>query len=214
MSEIEFQKSKPDRGTVAFAGTRSPSLELFEQTKSTACKAALFRFRVRVGCCTGYDAAVIDGLRNIGQENYLEVFAAFGSDGRGRCRTSNYPAVWSLSWFDKGSIRWWSGGDSLTPLRNRLAARTRNVVMGADGLVVGFGYNPKGTLLAAQIAVAYGIPLYALESSVKLHDPGLGHWVRVGDLGIGTCPGFLSAKHWVWTEAQGLFDNQNQLNNL
>ena len=112
----------------------------------------------------------LDGLRCNGQEDSLEVFAAFGSDGRGRCRTSNYPAVWSLAWFDKGSVRWWSEGFPHS-LENRLAARTRNVVMGADALVVGFGYNPKGTLLAAQIAAAYGIP-HALESSVKLHDPG------------------------------------------
>ena len=212
MSEIESQKSKPDRGTVAFAGTRCPSPELFEQAKNTARLAALFQFRVRVGCCTGYDAAVVDGLRYNGQEDSLEVFAAFGSDGRGRCRTSNYPAVWSLAWFDKGSVRWWSGGDSLTPLKNRLAARTRNVVMGADALVVGFGFNPKGTLLAAQIAAAHEIPLYALEGSVKLHDPGLGHWVRVRDLD--SRPDFLGSNHWFWIKAQGLFDNQNQLNNL
>jgi len=212
MSEIESQKSKSDRGTVAFAGTRCPSPELFEQAKNTARLAALFQFRVRVGCCTGYDAAVVDGLRFNCQEDSLEVFAAFGSDGRGRCRTSNYPAVWSLAWFDKGSVRWWSGGDSLTPLKNRLAARTRNVVMGADALVVGFGFNPKGTLLAAQIAAAYEIPLYALEGSVKLHDPGLGHWVRVRDLG--SRPDFLGSNHWFWTKAQGLFDNQNQLNEL
>ena len=198
--------------SIAFAGTRCPSPELSEQAKNTARLAALFQFRVRVGCCTGYDAAVVDGLRFNRQEDSLEVFAAFGSDGRGRCRTSNYPAVWSLAWFDKGSVRWWSGGDSLTPLKNRLAARTRNVVMGADALVVGFGYNPKGTLLAAQIAAAHGIPLYALESSVKLHDPGLGHWVRVRDLA--SRPDFLGSNHWFWTKAQGLFDHQNQLNIL
>jgi predicted Rossmann fold nucleotide-binding protein DprA/Smf involved in DNA uptake len=146
-----------------------------------------------VGCAVGADAAVVAAVPLAS----LQVLAAFGPGGAGAWAGSAVSAVRAFA-ASGGSVSWWAGGGPAVPLRARLAARTRAVVAKASaGLVVFFAsLASRGSVLAAQLAAARGLPVVAFPlgfAPVQLPLLGCGSWVSAGGSGVW-------AGAWVWAQ--------------
>jgi hypothetical protein len=150
-----------------------------------------------VGCCAGADAAVLTSSAAI--PGCVRCLCAFGPGGVGAGPAS---AVAAVQFFAAagGSVYWWAGGSSALPLRVRLAARTRAVVLSASALVVFFGSpSSRGSLLAASVAASCGLPVIAFPLSFPssaLPLLGTGSWAPVDGSG-------LWADAWRWAAGQG-----------
>ncbi|MDD5319517.1 MAG: hypothetical protein PHD43_02660 [Methylococcales bacterium] len=140
-----------------------------------------------VGCCSGADAALLSAVPGFIPPSLIRCLCAFGSGGIGSGPAS---AVAQVSAFAAagGPVQWWAGGYASVPLRIRLAARTRAVVLAAGaGLVVFFSSpSSRGSLLACRCAVSCGLPVVAFPvgfSGSKLPYLGAGSWVPLGGFG-------------------------------
>jgi predicted Rossmann fold nucleotide-binding protein DprA/Smf involved in DNA uptake len=171
-------------GVVAVAGSRSlppggASLVAGVARSLVAAGASLV-----VGCAVGADTAVVSAVSPAA----LRVLATFGPGGAGAWAGSAGSAVRAFA-AAGGAVVWWAGGGPTVPLRARLAARTRAVVAEASaGLVVFFG-SPmsRGSVLAAQLAAARGLPVVAFPlgfAPAQLPLLGCGSWAPAGGSGV------------------------------
>jgi hypothetical protein len=137
-----------------------------------------------VGCAVGADAAVVSAV----PPSALQVLAAFGPGRAGAWAGSAVSAVRAFA-ASGGSVSWWAGGGPAVPLRARLAARTRAVVVEASAGLVVFFASPasRGSVLAAQLAVARGLPVVAFPlgfAPVQLPALSVGSWAPAGGSGV------------------------------
>jgi hypothetical protein len=150
-----------------------------------------------VGCCAGADTAVLASFADI--SGRVRCLCAFGPGGVGAGSASAVAAVQAFA-AAGGLVYWWAGGSSALPLRVRLAARTRAVVLSASALVVFFGSpSSRGSLLAASVAVSRGLPVIAFPLSFPgsaLPLLGTGSWVPVDG-------SVVWADAWRWAAGQG-----------
>jgi hypothetical protein len=178
-------------GVVAVAGSRSLPSGGAQLVASVAHSLVAAGASLVVGCAVGADAAVVTAV----PPAVLQVLAAFGPGGAGAWSGSAVSAVWAFA-ATGGAVVWWAGGGPAVPLRARLAARTRAVVAKASaGLVVFFGSPAsRGSVLAAQLAAARGLPVVTFPlgfAPAQLPLRGCGFWTPAGGSGVW-------AAAWVW----------------
>jgi predicted Rossmann fold nucleotide-binding protein DprA/Smf involved in DNA uptake len=178
-------------GVVAVAGSRSLPPGGAPLVASVARSLVAAGASLVVGCAVGADAAVVAAVPPAA----LQVLAAFGPGGAGAWAGSAVSAVRVFA-ASGGSVSWWAGGGPAVPLRARLATRTRAVVAEASAGLVVFFASPasRGSVLAAQLAAARGLPVVAFLlgfAPVQLPLLGCGSWVPTGGSG-----GWAGA--WVW----------------
>jgi predicted Rossmann fold nucleotide-binding protein DprA/Smf involved in DNA uptake len=186
-------------GVVALAGSRSLPPGSAQFVAGVARSLVAAGASLVVGCAVGADAAVLSsGV----PPSALRVLAAFGPGGAGAWVGSAVSAVRAFA-AAGGAVVWWAGGGPAVPLRARLAARTRAVVTEASaGLVVFFGSPAsRGSVLAAQLAAARGLPVVAFPlrfPPAQLPALSVGSWVPAGGADVWT-----GALVWVPEVVQG-----------
>lgn len=173
----------------AVAGSRS--LPAGSVPRIQSALAAMGPVPVAVGCCVGADAAVLAAL----PASRLAVFAAFGPGGQGACSLSAVGPV-GMACAAGAAVTWWAGGGLTVPLAARLAGRTRAVVSAASAGLLLFPASPssRGSWLAAQLAVARGLPVVVVPlgfhaAALPLLGPG------------GWSPSPLVPGGWAWSAA-------------
>jgi hypothetical protein len=181
-------------GVVAVAGSRSLPPGGAPRVAGVARLLVAVGASLVVGCAVGADATVVAAVPLAA----LRILAAFGPGGAGAWAGSAVAAVRAFA-AAGGAVVWWAGGGPAVPLRARLAARTRAVVANASaGLVVFFGSPAsRGSVLAAQLAAARGLPVVAFPlglAPAQLPLLGCGSWVPAGG-----SAGWAGA--WVWVPA-------------
>jgi hypothetical protein len=182
----------PGRDVVAFAGSRQISKDGAAVVAGVARAFAESGRSLVIGCCRGADAAVLSAV----PASFVRVFSAFGPAGEGAGPMSAVAPVLSFA-AAGGAVVWWAGGGSSLPLSARLARRTRAVVACASAGLVLFPSSPhsRGSWLAAQLAVARGLPVVAFPLGFApslLPLLGAGGWSRVARAGV-----FGGAWRWV-----------------
>jgi predicted Rossmann fold nucleotide-binding protein DprA/Smf involved in DNA uptake len=185
-------------GVVAVAGSRSLPPGGAPLVVSVACSLVAAGASLVVGCAVGADAAVVAAVPLAS----LQVLAAFGPGGAGAWAGSAVSAVRAFA-AAGGAVVWWAGGGPAVPLRARLATRTRAVVAEASAGLVVFFASPvsRGSVLAAQLAAARGLPVVAFPlgfAPAPLPLLGCGSWVPAGGSG-----GWAGAWVWLPTPVQG-----------
>jgi len=175
------------KGVVAVAGSRalpaSGSALVVRVTADLAAGGASFV----VGCCSGADAALLSAVPGSVPPSLVRCLAAFGPGGMGAGSASAAAQVAAFAG-SGGVVQWWAGGPASSPLRSRLADRTRAVVAAADaGLVVFFASpSSRGSLLACRCALSRGLPVLAFPvgfSGSNLPVLGAGFWLPFGQFG-------------------------------
>jgi hypothetical protein len=167
----------------AVAGSRSLPPGGAPLVASVACSLVAAGASLVVGCAVGADAAVVSAVPPAA----LRILAAFGPGGAGAWAGSAVSTVWAFA-ATGGAVVWWAGGGPAVPLRARLAARTRAVVAEASAGLVVFFASPasRGSVLAAQLAAARGLPVVAFPlglAPAQLPPLGCGSWVPAGGSG-------------------------------
>lgn len=174
-------------GVVAVAGSRALPASGASLVVSVASDLVAVGSSLVVGCCSGADAALLSAVPGSVPPSLVRCMAAFGPGGVGAGPAS---AVAQVAKFAQvgGAVQWWAGGCAASPLRARLAARTRAVVcLASAGLVVFFASpTSRGSLLACRCALSRGLPVVAFAvgfSAEKLPELGAGFWVDYGEFG-------------------------------
>lgn len=187
---------------VGFAGSRSRvspdgAYDLVSRVVSSALVAGL---PLSVGCCCGFDAAVISSwiARAPCPRSPLAVFAAFGPLGAGTLNSSSVFVERAACW-PGASVSWWSGGGPDVAPRDRLRARSSALVASlpaSAAFVCFFGPGvPRGSRRSSRLAAARGLAVFGFavgrSSPLPVLVPG-GRWVAVAGPGV-----WSSAFRWV-----------------
>jgi hypothetical protein len=179
-------------GVVAVAGSRSLPDAGAAVVAEAARVLAGSGCSLAVGCCRGADAAAFSAV----PVSRARVLCAFGPAGEGAGPASAVLSVLAFA-VAGGAVAWWAGGGPSVPLVARLARRTRAVVSSASSGLLLFPSSPesRGSWLAADLAVARGLPVVAVPlgfSASLLPSLGVGRWVRANASGV-----FGNAWRWV-----------------
>lgn len=176
-------------GRVAIVGGRHITPAVNVQVQSVATSLVAHGYTLVAGCATGADRAVVAAaLTGSVPLTSLQVFAAFGPDGRGACGVSAVSDVQAFA-AQGGAVTWWAGGGPSVPLRARLAARAAQVVSQASSGVVAFQPG-KGSWRACRLAAGRGLRVVAFTNVYEAL--GMGEWVPCAVSGT-----WASARRWV-----------------
>lgn len=155
----------------AVGGSRALSLGGQAVARYVAGELLWAGARLAVGCCTGADAAFIEGAAGRGFARRLWIFSAFGPiqaragavAAAGTCRHSAVNAVADATQAGAAIIPWAGGGPDL-PLVARLRARTTHVAYAATagGVIVCEGTWGVGSLLLARALLSRGLVVVAM----------------------------------------------------
>jgi len=181
--------------TIALAGSRhlqSPAIV------APVVRAALAAgHQLRVGCCVGADALVIQAALAAGGAQQLHVhgIGALGGVGRaqwaqGWCSLSAVSAVRAAQGAG-AHVHGWCGGSAPIPLAARLIRRSQAVIAGASALIL---FAPgAGSLAVAALAVTRGMPVFAFGPLPAPVPGSAGAWAPSSLFGL-PC--------WAWQLAQ------------
>ena len=173
--------------STALAGSRSISSHPAIAPVVQAALAA--GASLRVGCCTGADALVIQSALQAGGASQLRVFAQFAAGGQGWCSLSATLAV-GAALHGGASVQFGAGGPLSLPLAARLVRRSQAVIAGAQALVL---FAPgAGSLSVAALAAAAGAQVFAF-GSLPAPVSAAGAWASSSLFGL-PC--------WQWQPAQ------------
>lgn len=170
----------------AVGGSRALSLGGQAVARYVAGELLWAGARLAVGCCTGADAAFIEGAAGRGFARRLWIFSAFGPiqaragavAAAGTCRHSAVNAVADATQAGAAIIPWAGGGPDLHIVA-RLRARTTQVAYAATagGVIVADRELGAGSLLLASHLAAHGRAVYAVTLAPRVPPPGPGGWV-------------------------------------
>ena len=148
-------------GSRSIQSTASPLISMVAHSVLSSSDA-----RLAVGCSTGVDRYVIEAIPKSALSR-VSIFAAFGPDGAGSCNLSAVSTV-VRAVGGGASVRWWSGGSALVPIRQRLALRSvalaQHLAASSPSTLICFLSSPEsgGSILACRRAAQLGVPVMVI----------------------------------------------------
>ena len=184
-------------GSIALGGGRSLGLMDAHIAARLALAVIADGRPLVVGCAKGADAAAVRALSG---SNQLQIYAAWGADGKGACGWSAVGEVQG-AYIHGSPVAWWAGGGPLVFLSHRLSRRTLAVAGACQAGAVTVWGSPSaiGTALLARAVATRGLPVMAVTtrcSPAQLPPLGAGAWVQ-----LRAWPGEGAAA--VWRPAMG-----------